>query len=150
VNIRLRSFARSVAIADLRHQGIQDLVVLDGFGIEVLLGNGDGTFQDPVAYLVAGNFPTSVTVADLNGDKFPDLIALGSRGMVNVWLNNGDGTFGVPRTLGITGDETPSALAVGDFHHTGIPDIVLTAAKFECDPKSGCSLVSSSINVFQG
>ena len=148
--IPLRSSVGSVALADLRHKGILDLVVIDGFGIEVLLGNGNGTFQAPVTYTVAANFPAHVEIADVNNDGFPDLIALGTRGMVNVWLNNGDGTFGTPSTVTLPGNESPTALAVGDFHHTGFLDILLAASRSECDPKYGCTIVSSSLNVFKG
>jgi hypothetical protein len=149
VNIRTRASARSVAVADLRQNGILDLVVIDGFGIEVLLGNGNGTFQDPVTYSVAGDFANSVVIADVNGDHFPDLISLGVRGTVNVWLNNGNGTFQGPQTYAI-GDETVTALAVGDFHHDGILDLLVTGFVQDCDPKYGCTLVRSDINLFRG
>jgi hypothetical protein len=148
VVIHLHGSVGPVTVADLRHNGILDLVVVDSLGIEVLLGNGDGTFQDPVTYLGGGSFPPFVTVADLNRDGFPDLVSL-SRTGVSVLLNNGDGTFRAPQTYPL-GDETLSALAVGDFHHTGILDLVVTGFQQECDPKSGCVLTRSDINLFRG
>ena len=40
--------------------------------VSVLLGNGDGTFQDAVNYR-AGREPKSVAIGDLDGDGDPDL-----------------------------------------------------------------------------
>jgi hypothetical protein len=88
-----------------------------------------------------------VTVADLNRDGFPDLLALSSTG-AKVLLNNGDGTFQAPQTYTIS-DEALSALAVGDFHHTGILDLVVTGFQQSCD-EYGCVLVRSDINLFRG
>jgi hypothetical protein len=43
-------------------------------GVEVFLGNGDGTFQSLVVYDTGSPFPHSVAIADLNGDGKPDLV----------------------------------------------------------------------------
>ena len=44
-----------------------------GDKLNVLLGNGDGTFGPPVTYTV-GLTPFSVAIADLNGDSLQDLV----------------------------------------------------------------------------
>ena len=65
----------------------------------MLLGNGDGTFQQAMAYDSGGVDSRVVAVADVNGDGKPDLVVANS-GLgcdvgqgVSVLLGNGDGTF---------------------------------------------------------
>ena len=41
--------------------------------MSVLLGNGNGTFQAQQTFATGSN-PTSVAVADVNGDGKPDLV----------------------------------------------------------------------------
>ena len=57
--------------------GIADLAVANEGGdrVGVLLGDGDGTFQQVATYSSGGTFPTSVAIADVNGDGKPDLLA---------------------------------------------------------------------------
>lgn len=75
----------SVAVADLNLDGNLDLIVANECAVEgcgnqesgivaVLLGNGNGTFQNAVPYGSGGNEATSVAVAELNGDALPDLV----------------------------------------------------------------------------
>ena len=45
--------------------------------VNVLFGNGDGTFQAPVNYRLAMH-PDSVTVADFENDGRPDLVVSAS------------------------------------------------------------------------
>jgi hypothetical protein len=121
-----------LAAADLRGDGITDLVVVnvnEGFGgfgsVEVLLGNGDGTFQYPQLF-PAGLRPTTVAVADFNGDGKPDLVVASSiRGdFLSVLLGVGDGTFADP--LRVPGsDHQAAVVAVGDFNGDGKPDLAL-------------------------
>ena len=60
--------------------------------MQILLGNGDGTFSLGGAYTVGGD-STSIAVADFNGDKKLDLAVSSVTDGTDVLLGNGDGTF---------------------------------------------------------
>ncbi len=89
-------------------------------GVSILLGKGDGTFQDPInTGLSAG--VTSVAAGDFNRDGKADLAVTNSLG-IDVLLGNGDGTFQPAiHTAAIAG-----AVTVGDFNSDGKPDLAVT------------------------
>src|SRR5215510_11042985 len=97
VNFGAGNNPSSIAVGDFNGDGVQDLTVAHGFfgsnSVSVLLGNGDGTFQEGVNY-GTGFAPSFVAVADFNGDGVQDL-AVANEGSDNlsVLLGNGDGTF---------------------------------------------------------
>jgi FG-GAP-like repeat/Bacterial Ig-like domain (group 3) len=132
--------ATSVAIADLRGEGILDLVVADNCQegclagtVSVLLGNGDGTFQPAVTYSSGGQYADSVAVADVDGNGVPDLVVANQcqneggcavDGAIGVLLGNGDGTF-QPAAIYDSGSNCANTVAVADLRGDGIMDLAV-------------------------
>ena len=114
----------SVAAADLRGNGITDLIITStgptSSTVNVLLGNGDGTFQDPIRIAV-GMGASSVVVGDFNGDLIPDIAVISSGNTVSVLLGNGDGTFQDP--LSYLAGDIPMSLVAADFNGDGAFDL---------------------------
>jgi hypothetical protein len=112
-----------------------------GNSLFVLLGNGNGTFQTPVAYL--SDIPSDPHLADVNGDGIPDIIAGGSTGAL-VYQGIGNGTF-MTYPLGslpsaepiIGGFDLTYAVNAGDFNNDGNADLIGTDAK---SPRAAVSL----------
>ncbi len=91
--------------------------------ISIFQGNGDGTFKTPTLIVLPAGFePTSLAVADLNGDGHQDLVVADQgNNTFSVLLGNGNGTFQT-RTDYPTGT-APVYVALGDFNEDGALDI---------------------------
>ncbi|HEX6288205.1 MAG TPA: FG-GAP-like repeat-containing protein [Herpetosiphonaceae bacterium] len=121
--------------ADFNGDGLQDLAVafaLNGSRTVILMGNGDGTFRQPMIITEPGTrIPHYQAVADYNGDGFQDLalsLGWGLQGWMEILDGNGDGTF-KPPVLYLVPDPNSSTsggvLASADFNRDGKPDIAL-------------------------
>ena len=108
-----------VRAADLRGDGITDLVVLTSTGLDVYLGDGHGGFSSKPAHYDVGPDPTGLTVADLNGDGKSDLLIGNQFGDVLELLGNGDGTFRPFQSA-----DRGIALAVADLNGDGQIDVI--------------------------
>jgi hypothetical protein len=98
--------------------------------LHVWLGNGDGTFGDPVIFPI-GNGEEGLRVADFNGDGKDDLVTLTTSAAI-VRLSNGDRTFQPPVSYGVVGasgivnqNAFSSAFAVADFNGDGRTDLAV-------------------------
>src|SRR5882672_4410424 len=89
----LSAFSFSVVAGDLNSDGTSDLVVLNTVtnDVTVLLGRGDGAFQEAASYPVDG-FPNRVALGFLDDNGAIDIITANGAS-VSVLLGRGDGTF---------------------------------------------------------
>ncbi len=148
-DIALSTTPVSLTVGDLNGDGKPDLAVatedLANDYVNVLRGNGDGTFQVPVSTVtdtagkgIAVNLEPFSTIAmtDFNGDGRLDLVVVNNKdfrsprsgllffgGSVSVLLGNGDGTLQAPRNAAV--GVSPRTVAVGDFNGDGRSDFAV-------------------------
>jgi uncharacterized repeat protein (TIGR03803 family) len=141
------TIAYSIAVADVNRDGKPDLLVANGCPVSgcgigngvvgVLLGNGDGTFQPAMTYDSGEILPSSLALADVNGDGKLDLLVANSPygglflDVVSLLIGNGNGTFQTPTVVasGLLGTNSVEDrfLAVADFDGDGRPDFVVAS-----------------------
>ncbi|MBA3915005.1 MAG: VCBS repeat-containing protein [Acidobacteriales bacterium] len=126
VNYSLGTFpdAYDVVVADFNRDGKLDAAAVQADsqlgGLNVLLGNGDGTLQASVKYSTGKNSPTHMVSADFNHDGYPDITTSGS-GVIGVLLGIGDGTFQDAQVYAYPYDS--GSLRVTDVNGDGNPDV---------------------------
>ena len=86
VGIGLGSNPLSVAVGDFNHDNILDLGATSTYydfrsysyvgNATVLLGNGNGTFADPVTSFAGYGYHAGAAAGDFNGDGFDDFAAV--------------------------------------------------------------------------
>jgi hypothetical protein len=139
-----------IAAGSFRGNGITDLAVATNSafgGIEVLLGNGDGTFQKAVPYDTLNN-ANGVVVGDFNNDGKLDLaVTIASAGstvaFVTILPGNGDGTFGSGVTL--TSGALPSGIVAADFNGDGGLDLATSNGTTAGDSGSATVLLNEPV-----
>src|ERR1700748_2922150 len=66
------TFPYQPAVGDFNGDGIDDIAVSNGGGVNVLLGDGHGGFASPVFY-AAGQNLWGIAITDFNGDGIADI-----------------------------------------------------------------------------
>lgn len=114
----------SVAVSDFNGDAAADLAVLIDSGIDILPGDGLGSFGAP-SYLSAASLE-SVIVGDFNGDGLSDLAGpdTGIDG-VTIFLSTGTGAFASPIGFALGGITSGHHVAVADFDGDGRSDMAL-------------------------
>jgi hypothetical protein len=149
----------SAAVADLNGDGKNDILLASGqYGsdgvLNLLLGNGDGTFRSAhyVSLVGIGAGAGSVAAADFNGDGFQDLIVPvcpagcnGNSGFA-LLLSDGAGGYQTPATFSTATSEAALVVA-GDFNGDGKPDVALISG---CDATCSGDAVSVFLNTGNG
>jgi hypothetical protein len=107
-------FSSNPAIGDFNNDGKLDFFSADSSTGSTFLGNGDGTFQGPLAPADSGNAATG----DVNHDGNLDVVLVNG----DIWHGNGDGTFTAATPLANTNGID---LALQDTQGTNQLDIAM-------------------------
>jgi hypothetical protein len=119
------AFGFDVILGDFNADGSLDAATAGGTSDDlfVLLGNGDGSFQNPDVYANLG-VPDGVASGDFNHDGKLDLaVSLYQDSVIETFVGNGDGTFSVGQ-LGFVGTY-PGKLIAADFNKDGNLDLAV-------------------------
>lgn len=129
----------SIATADFNGDGFLDLVAANQQDnvLDLLLGNGDSTFQAHLDFPVTGSSPSSLVIGDFNKDGKMDVAVANqctpnvtcdvSAGSISIFLGNGNATFQTAADVS-TGGENPVWIATADFNKDGNLDLAISAA----------------------
>jgi VCBS repeat protein len=152
-------YASSITVADVNGDGKPDLLVANGCitscpiptgvdgAVGVLVGNGDGTFQNAITYDSGGQGANSIAVGDLKGNARLDVVVANCAatasieqcnqgpGVVSILLGNGDGTFQTAVPYDTGGDDADS-VTIADLNADGKLDLVLSE---RCQGGLNCS-----------
>jgi hypothetical protein len=144
-------FTGEFTTADFNGDKVPDLAIVDlnrngsQFVVDVLLGNGNGTFRQVSQVPMFGSFATQVIAADFNQDGKIDLAVSGLNTLsVDVLIGNGDGTFAATSEFGAS--TFAQSLAAGDFNGDGRTDIAVTGRASNNKQGSTASAVSLLLN----
>ena len=121
----------AIGAGNFRGNGKTDIAVLgaltgtsDMQTVSVWENDGSGNFTAGPSVTSTGMSPTSMVVADFNGDGKADLALVNNGGNnVSIMLSAGNGAF--TQAASPTTGTSPSAIAVGDFNGDGIPDLAV-------------------------
>ncbi len=118
-----------VIVGDTNGDGIPDLVINGSGTIDVMFGNGDGTFRPgPNSYTSVAGI-AAFALADVNGDGIVDVVVSGglyngAASGIGVSLGNGDGTFQRGTFYQAGSGANLINPVIGDFNGDGILDVV--------------------------
>lgn len=122
----------TIAAADLDGDGNIDLVAPNwGHGtVSILFGDGHGRFAHaPGSPFAAGPSPFSAIVADMNGDRRPDIVVANYSGHSNMtandgltWIRNDGGRRFTPFPERVARGDYSARVAAGDVNGDGFAD----------------------------
>jgi flagellin-like hook-associated protein FlgL len=122
-NIGLSSISDPL-VADINHDGIPDVVEVNGANsnIAIRLGRGDGTFASATTLAMA-NSGYGGALGDLNNDGNLDIVSVTRLGRVAVNFGNGDGSFRAYQSL-FVGSGSNKGAVIADIDGNGTLDVL--------------------------
>ncbi|MGZ3864712.1 MAG: FG-GAP-like repeat-containing protein [Bacteroidia bacterium] len=125
----IANYPQGICAGDFNNDNFMDLAVTNAYGsgssnnkVNILKGNGDGTFQAPTTFTV-GAGPISICTGDFSGDGILDIATCNTAANnVSVAMGIGNGTFGAVSNY-ITMSSNPYQIICADFNGDGKLDL---------------------------
>src|SRR6267142_1410570 len=120
----------AIAVADFNGDRVPDLAIGNASSgyVSIIMGLGHGSFAPQAHVQMPFDIgPGFLLTADLDSDGNEDLVEAGRSAPgtgLELFLGQGDGTFGAPIMLEVSG--YMNALAVGDFNGDTRPDLAIS------------------------
>ncbi|CAF1034096.1 unnamed protein product [Adineta steineri] len=118
----------TAAVEDFNKDNHLDIVVANygSHSIEILFGDGNGYFKDPIEISLGSSRPVALAVGYLNKDDQLD-IAIVNYGMLTVTILAGynNGSFRIEATYDMGYDSIPYSLTISDFNNDQQNDIAV-------------------------
>ncbi len=120
------------AAGDVDGDGREDILLADGakggHRFWLMIGKGDGSFQEPVKYATGGS-PSWIVAEDFNNDSLVDVVTVNMKPRtIALMENDGHGGFQsaseYPYT-GVTGTDDRAACVGGDLNSDGYTDVAV-------------------------
>jgi len=123
------NYPTMVKTGDLNNDGIPDIVTanVDDDDFSVILAYPNGTFMAQTVYSENSDESMAVGLADVNGDTYKDVLFAyeGDNEEMQIWMNQGDGTFELDTAHLASNDLTDMIGA--DVDNDGDEDVLVTS-----------------------
>lgn len=124
-DINVTGGQHSIVLADVDANGTMDLVGTLFYAGQLFVIRDFSSSPQPILIMDVGALPSTIAVADLNGDAIPDLIVVTElENAVKIIRGDAGGALSVSGVF-IPGNR-PSAAVVSDMNRDGLPDIVVS------------------------
>lgn len=128
IDIDVPSTPAGIAVTDLDHDRVPDLVVYGTDSLMILRGLGEGRMAEAVVHQL-GFAPTFLTTGDLDADGNIDLILSAKKDLI-VLFGRGDGSFETAPVYSEPADRrTIAATMVADVTADGLPDLIVGGSR---------------------
>ncbi len=118
-----------VSVADVNQDDKLDIIVANSNtnNVGVLLNYGNEKFGPQTTYSTGDNSnPRCVSISDLNGDSYPEIIVANHNSHnVGILVNYGNGTFSLQKTYSTGPISYPRFVSVIDVNDDNRPDIIV-------------------------
>jgi uncharacterized protein (TIGR03437 family) len=146
---QIGSNPQTLLSADFNKDGLQDFLIPDNVGMNLVLGEASGNFAAPQLTLpdVLSTYSGKFIIGDLTKDSIPDLLMLGNT--VMLFAGRGNGTFKAPVILDsakLKLSNQSTAAVISDFNKDGVNDLAIAGNYFP----GGTSANTASLTILLG